>query len=72
MSQLTFGLMSGVEQAAPYALGDVLVHKTFGRIVVLDVVRDADAAEPEVLLCAKQAAGADCIAFPREILYRSK
>jgi hypothetical protein len=72
MSQLTFGLMSGVEKAAPYAEGDILVHKSWGRVVVRSVERDAEAREPEVLLCTNLSNGTDCIAFPREIQYRSR
>lgn len=67
---LNMGALSGTETVRPFELGDVLMHRTWGTIVVLSVVRDAEAAEPEVLLCAKQATGTECIAFPREILYR--
>jgi heat shock protein HspQ len=71
-AQLTFGLMSGENKIAPYAVGDVLVHRTFGRIVVVDIDRDPEAKEPEVLVCAAQTDGRTCIALPREILYRSR
>lgn len=69
---LNMGALSGIETVKPYELGDVLMHRSFGRIVVLSVVRDVEAAEPEVLMCIKQPTGAECIAFPREILYRSR
>lgn len=72
MQQLMFGLMSGVEKVQPYAEGDILVHKSWGRLVVKSVDRDETAAEPEVLLCIKLSDGNDCVAFPREILYRSR
>lgn len=69
---LNMGGLSGTETVAPYAQGDILMHKSWGRLVVRQVERDADAAEPEVLMCIKLSNGADCITFPREILYRSR
>jgi hypothetical protein len=70
-AQLTFGLMSGIEQAAPYAEGDILVKHDHTRFVVTSVVRDADAKEPEVILAIRLDNGASCVLFPREVAYRS-
>lgn len=72
MSQLTFGLMSGVEKVAPYAEGDILVKHNGKRVVVKSVVRDVDACEPEVILAIGLETGNDCVVFPREVAYRSK
>lgn len=72
MQQLTMLGGKFNETVRPYAEGDILAHKSWGRVVVKSVVRDAEAAEPEVLMCIKLENGADCITFPREILYRSR
>jgi hypothetical protein len=71
-AQLTFGLMSGIEQAAPFAEGDVLVKHNGLRLVVTSVVRDAEAKEPEVILGLAFSTGATVVTFPREIAYRSR
>ena len=72
--QLTFnmGALSGTETVAPFAAGDIVTHRTWGPLVIKSVQRDADAVEPEVLLCVKLSNGCDCVTFPREILYRSR
>ncbi len=71
-TQLTFGLMSGVEQVVPYAEGDILVKHNGTRVVVTQVVRDEDAKEPEVILAVALDSGHNCILFPREVAYRSR
>jgi hypothetical protein len=74
MNQLTMNLggLSGTETVTPYAAGDVLVTNSGKRLVVTQVERDADAAQPEVLLCVRLDNGANCVVFPREIAYRSR
>lgn len=71
-TQLTFGLMSGVEQVAPYAEGDILVKHNGKRVVVTQVERDSEAAEPEVILAFSLDNGANVVLFPREVAYRSR
>jgi hypothetical protein len=73
MSQemFSFGGRSGIETFRPYAAGDIVTHQAWGRLVIRSVVRDTEAREPEVLDCINLTTGADCITFPREILYRS-
>jgi hypothetical protein len=71
-TQLMFGLMSGVEQVAPFAEGDILVRHNGTRVVVTQVERDAEAREPEVILAVSLENGANVVLFPREVAYRSR
>jgi hypothetical protein len=71
-AQLTFGLMSGVEKAAPFAEGNILVKRNGLRLVVTRVERDSEACEPEVIFGIALVGGAEVITFPREIAYRSR
>jgi hypothetical protein len=72
MSQMGLGLVTPFETVRPYAPGDVLVRALNGeRVVIESVERDAEAREPEVLVCVALNDGRSVILFPREIAYRS-
>jgi len=68
-TQLVFGLMSGEVKADPFAVGDVLVTKHFGRVVVETVSEDIRGG---VFVCVRQDNGATCVVLEREILWRSR
>lgn len=68
-AQLTFGLMSGVEQAAPFAEGDILVTKAFGRVVVHSV---DDNVNGLVFVSTRLDNGNSVLVLEREVLYRSR
>jgi hypothetical protein len=69
MSQLTFGLMSGVEKVAPYAVGDVLVKHNSERYVVTLVDSNDNGG---VFVCVNLKSGAEAVILEREIAYRSR
>jgi hypothetical protein len=72
-AQLTFGLMSGVEPMAPYAVGDILVRaRDRVRCVVTQVERDPEAVQPEVMFCVRLDTGVNCVLYPRDVAYRSR
>jgi hypothetical protein len=71
MNQLTMLGGRFNETVKPFSEGDIIVHRTWGWLVIKSVDRDPEACEPEILLCVKLTDGSDCITFPREILYRS-
>ena len=69
-TQLTFGLMSGETKQDPYAVGDRLTTKYFGRVVVTHAGSDAHGRG--VFVCVRLDNGANCVVLEREILWRSK
>lgn len=68
-SQLTFGLMSGVEKFEPIKHGDQLMTKPFGRVVVTHVDNNAQGL---VFVCIRLDNGNECVVLEREVTYRSR
>ena len=68
-TQLTFGLMSGVEKTKPYAVGDILVKADGRRYVVTQI--EQDAYDRSVFLCIRQDNGATAVLLEKEIAWRS-
>lgn len=68
-SQLTFGLMSGIEQVEPISHGDIIVKRDHSRHVVVSV---DDNIHGPVYVCVSLANGADAIVLDREVMYRSR
>ncbi len=68
-TQLHFGLMSGVEQVAPFAHGDIVVKADGRRYVIMHADDNADGG---VFVCVNLSTGADAVVLEREIAYRSR
>jgi hypothetical protein len=58
------------ETVTPYAQGDILVTKPFGRVIV--ETADVDAAGRQVCVCVRLDNGATCVVLEREVTYRSR
>ncbi len=70
-TQLTmFGGKTEAEKFVPYASGDVLVTKPFGRVIIVAVYEDA--VGRGVFGCVRQADGRECMVLEREVEYRSR
>jgi hypothetical protein len=66
---MNLGALSGTETVTPYAVGDILETKPFGRVVIETVDENIHG---QVFLCVSLVDGRSCVVLPKEITYRSR
>lgn len=66
--QLSFSTYEVQKPVRPYAVGDILQTKPFGRVVVQLVDENING---QVFVCVSLVDGRTCVVLPREIEWRS-
>jgi hypothetical protein len=66
---MNMGARSGIEAVEPFAIGDILQTKPFGRVIIESI---DDNSQGQVFVCVSLTSGNTCIVLEREIIYRAR